>query len=61
VDYGLAEPGPPVYVEYEHDDGTTFRFYTSSSGTTSNISDNELDEITAQIKSLTYSQTLVIG
>jgi hypothetical protein len=49
LEYGLAEPGPAVYVEYEHDDGTIFRFYGSSSGSTSNISDDELDEITAQI------------
>ena len=49
LEYGLAEPGPPVYVEYEHDDGTIVRFYSSSSGATSNISADELDEITAQI------------
>jgi hypothetical protein len=49
LDYGLAEPGPPVYVEYEHDDGSIFRFYGSSSGATSNISDDELDAITSQI------------
>ena len=49
LDYGLAEPGPPVYVEYEHDDGSTCCFYTSSTGATSNISDDELDMITAHI------------
>lgn len=49
LDYGLAEPGPPVYVEYEHDDGLTYRFYTSSTGATSDISDDELDIITSQI------------
>jgi hypothetical protein len=49
LEYGLAEPGAPVYVEYEHDDGTMFRFYSSSSGSTSNISDDNLDEITSQI------------
>lgn len=49
LEYGLVEPGPPVYAEYEHDDGTTFRFYGSSSGSTSNISDDALDEITTQI------------
>lgn len=49
LEYGLAEPGPPVYVEYEHDDGSIFRFYGSSTGATSNITDDELDLITAQI------------
>jgi hypothetical protein len=49
LEYGLAEPGPPVYIEYEHDDGTTFKFYSSSSGSTSDISDDDLDEITSQI------------
>ena len=49
LDYGFAEPGPPVYVEYEDDDGLTYQFYTSSTGATSDISDDKLDIITSQI------------
>lgn len=47
LDYGLAEPGPRVYFEYEHDDG--YQFYMSSTGATSKISDAELDMIIADI------------
>ena len=49
LEYGLAEPGPPIYIEYEHDDGSTYWFYTSSTGATSDVSDDELDVITAHI------------
>jgi len=49
LEYGLSQPCPPVYVDYEHDDGTTHRFYTSSTAPTSDMSDGELDEITLQI------------
>jgi len=49
LEYGLAEPGPPVYVEYEHDDGTTFKFYGGGNDPISTLSDNDLDEITSQI------------
>ena len=45
----MAEPGPPVYVKYEHDDGSTYQFYTFSTGATSDILDDELDMITSQI------------
>ena len=45
----MAEPGPPVYIEYKHDDGSTYRFYTSSTGATSDVSDDELDVITTHI------------
>ena len=30
LEYGLAEPGPPVYVEYEHEDRSTHCFYGPS-------------------------------
>ena len=49
LDYGLAEPGLPVYVKYDHDDGLTYWFYTSSTGATADMLDDELDMITSQI------------
>src|SRR5882762_8908563 len=49
LEYGLAEPGPPVYVEYKHDDGTTFKFYGRGNGPMSELSDDDLDDIISQI------------
>jgi hypothetical protein len=49
LDYGLVEPGPPVYVEYVHEDGLSYRFYTSSTGSSSDLSDDELDTLIADI------------
>ncbi|KAG1884563.1 hypothetical protein F4604DRAFT_1976750 [Suillus subluteus] len=34
LEYGLVEPGAPVYVNYEAEDGTVTRFYTSSTAPT---------------------------
>ncbi|KAG1866077.1 heterokaryon incompatibility protein-domain-containing protein [Suillus subluteus] len=34
LEYGLVEPGAPVYVDYEAEDGTVTRFYTSSTAPT---------------------------
>jgi hypothetical protein len=45
IENGLAEPGAPVYVEYEQEDGIRFRVYRSSSGSQSDLSDNDLDEV----------------
>jgi hypothetical protein len=49
LEYGLVEPGPPVYVEVEDENGETVRFYTSSTSSISSLSDEELDDITRQI------------
>lgn len=49
LEYGLVEPGAPVYVDYEDEDGTITRFYTSSTAPTSDLSDDDLDEIMQQI------------
>lgn len=49
LEYGLVEPGAPVYVDYEAEDGTVTRFYTSSTAPTSDLSDDELDGIMQQI------------
>lgn len=45
LEQGLAEPGEPVYVDYEQPDGSITRVYRSSSGAVSGISDEELDDI----------------
>ncbi|CAA7260562.1 unnamed protein product [Cyclocybe aegerita] len=45
----IVEPGPPVYVEYEHANGTITRIYRSSTRAVSDIDDPELDQIIASI------------
>ncbi|KAG1861532.1 hypothetical protein DFJ58DRAFT_725713 [Suillus subalutaceus] len=52
LEYGLVEPGAPVYVDYEAEDGTVARFYTSSTAPTSDLLDDEF---------WTTFLTLVIG
>ncbi|KAF8444464.1 hypothetical protein L210DRAFT_795566, partial [Boletus edulis BED1] len=49
LEHGLVEPGALVYVDYEGEDGTITRFYTSSTAPTSNLSEDDLDEIMQQI------------
>ncbi|KAF4606218.1 hypothetical protein EYR38_000267 [Pleurotus pulmonarius] len=43
LEQGLAEPGEPVYIDYEQPDGTIARVYRSSTGASSSITDDELD------------------
>jgi hypothetical protein len=45
LEYGLAEPGHPVYVDYKAEDGSTFRVFTSSTAQMSDLSDDALDGI----------------
>jgi hypothetical protein len=45
LEYGLVGPGPPVYVDYLHEDGHVYRFYTSSTGSVSELSDDDLELI----------------
>ena len=49
VEYGLVDPGPPVYVDYETEDGSLFRVYTSSAAPMSDLSDDALDTIMRHI------------
>jgi hypothetical protein len=49
LEYDLVQPGLPVYVDYIHDDGNTYRFYTSSTGNISDLSDDDLDSLIADI------------
>jgi len=49
LEYGLVEPGPPVYTEHQAEDGSIQRTYTSSTQAMSDISDDELDMIILHI------------
>jgi hypothetical protein len=49
LEQGLVEAGSPVYVDFANEDGTTTRFWTSSTSSVSNLSDDDLDALTAQI------------
>jgi hypothetical protein len=49
LEQGLVEAGPPVYVDFANEDGTTTRFWTSSTSGVSNLSDDDLDTLTARI------------
>lgn len=45
VDYGIREPGVPVFQEVLNPDGSTSRIHQSSTGPTSTLTDDELDTI----------------
>jgi hypothetical protein len=49
VDLGIVEAGKPVYVDFEEEDGTTRRYYTSSTSSLSTLSDEDLDSIMVDI------------
>ncbi|KAF7377212.1 hypothetical protein MSAN_00140900 [Mycena sanguinolenta] len=49
LEYGLVEPGAPVYTDAPQPDGTVSRTYTSTSAPVSTITDEELDSILASI------------
>lgn len=49
IELGLVQAGPPVYVDHVDEGGRTTRFWTSSTGSVSNLSDDDLDAMTHQI------------
>lgn len=51
IDADLVEPGQPVYVEFidPTDDSVVHRWYTSSTGVQSVLTDEELDEIMLEL------------
>lgn len=49
LEYGLAEAGPPVYIDFTDEEGNTRHFFTATNGDHSTLSDDELDAITRQI------------
>lgn len=46
---GLLEPGQPVYVDVQGDDGQLYRQWTSSTGVQSDLTDAELDNVMREI------------
>ncbi|KAJ8521328.1 hypothetical protein ONZ45_g1958 [Pleurotus djamor] len=50
IEYGLVEPGPPVYVTYEDEEtGELLRWYSSSTAPTSQLTDDEVDLLVTHI------------
>lgn len=50
LDYGIVEPCPPVYVEFDDPNtGHRFRLYQSSTAPVSTLTDNELDSVLSYI------------
>ena len=47
--YGLVVPSLPVYIDYVDEDGETHCFYTSSTGSSSDLSDDDLDSLIFKI------------
>jgi hypothetical protein len=63
LEYGLVEPGHPVFVEVEDEDGTVHLHHTSSTSTMTDMSDEEIDDITRQIVEAfpTFGRRLIEG
>lgn len=63
LELGLVEPGPPVYVDFEHEDGSITRIYRSSTAPVSTLEDEELDIIIASILTIfpTFRRRLLDG
>jgi hypothetical protein len=63
LEYGLVEPGPPVFAYYEAQDGTVIRYHTSSTAPMSDLSNDELDAITYQILETfpTFGRRMIAG
>jgi hypothetical protein len=64
LEHGLVQPGPPVYVDYEDpESGGTFRFYTSSTATVSDLSDHDLDVLMQHILTIFphFGRQMIIG
>ncbi|KAJ7796810.1 hypothetical protein B0H14DRAFT_3494403 [Mycena olivaceomarginata] len=49
LEYGLVEPGQPVYTDTPQPDGSVSRTYTSTSAPVSTITDDELDFMLTEI------------
>ncbi|TDL13372.1 hypothetical protein BD410DRAFT_685902, partial [Rickenella mellea] len=66
LDYGLSNPGVPVYIEYEADDGNIVRFYNEVQqppNAAGSLSDNELDIVIRQILEIfpTFGRSMITG
>lgn len=63
LEQGIVQPGDPVYVNFTSEDGQEFRLYTSSTGSQSDLSDDQLDAIMVQILNSfpTFGQRMIEG
>lgn len=64
LEYGLAEPCPPVYVVYEDEEtGQLVRWYSSSTGPMSTLDDGELDLIIQHILEIfpSFGRRMITG
>ena len=52
VEYGLREPGVPVFQEVENTDGSTTRIHQSSTTPVSTLPDTDLDRIVAESRQI---------
>ena len=49
VEYGIRDPGVPVFQNVDHPDGTSSRIHQSSTAPVSTLSDQDLDAVVAHI------------
>ena len=49
LEYGLREPGTPVFRDYTHEDGSISRIHQSTTRPMSNITDEQLDHLVFDI------------
>lgn len=63
LELGIVEPGDPVYVEFDSQDGNRYRYYTSSTGAMSDLSDEDLDAIMSDILNTfpTFGRRMIDG
>ncbi|KAK7018052.1 hypothetical protein VNI00_018425 [Paramarasmius palmivorus] len=64
IEYGLAEPCPPVYIQYEDPEtGELVRFYKSSTAPMSTLSDDELDTVLGHILQIfpAFGRRMILG
>jgi hypothetical protein len=63
LEYGLVQPGPPVYSKHQAADGSIEHQYTSTTTPTSDLSDDALDVIIRQIIDIfpTFGQRMMTG
>src|SRR5271170_3894100 len=63
LEHGIVQPGDPVYVDFVDIDGNSTRIYTSSTGSQSELTDDQLDESMLQILHAfpTFGRRLIDG
>ena len=63
VEYGILQPGEPVYTDSPQPDGTIRRTYQSSTRPVSTLSDDDLDTLVADILQVfpAFGSRMIIG